>query len=186
MILHIKNMVCPRCNMVVEEQLHRLGYNAIQVQLGEVIFPEKLSSTEIEMIGKKLLEFGFELLDDKRYQLVSKIKNVLIQLIQNENGALKLTLSEYLTEKLQVDYPQLSQLFSQIEHTTLEQYYINLKIERVKELLVYDELTIKEIAFMLNYSSVAHLSKQFKKVTGLTPTHFKTLGNQKRKLIDTL
>ncbi len=91
-----------------------------------------------------------------------------------------------MTEKTQVDYNHLSQLFSQIEHTTIEQYYINLKIERVKELLVYDELTIKEISFMLNYSSVAHLSKQFKKVTGLTPTHFKTLGNQKRRLIDTL
>lgn len=186
MILHIKNMVCPRCKMVVEEQLNILGHNDIQVRLGEVTFPNELTNTEIGIIDKKLIEFGFELLDNKRYQLVSKTKNILIHLVQNENSFLKLTLSDYLTEKTQVDYNQLSQLFSQIEHTTLEQYYINLKIERVKELLVYDELTIKEISFMLNYSSVAHLSKQFKKVTGLTPTHFKTLGNQKRKLIDTL
>lgn len=186
MILHIKNMVCPRCIMVVEEQLNNLGYNDIHVQLGEVTFSNELTNTEIETITKKLIEFGFELLDNKRYQLVSKTKNILIHLVQDEDAFLKLTLSDYLTEKTQVDYNHLSQLFSQIENTTIEQYYINLKIERVKELLVYDELTIKEIAFKLNYSSVAHLSKQFKKVTGLTPTHFKTLGNQKRKLIDTL
>lgn len=186
MVLHIKNMVCPRCKMVVEEQLHHLGHTTIQVQLGEVSFANALSENEIQTISKKLQEYGFELLDDKRYQLVSKIKNILIQLIQNENATLQNPLSEYLAEKTKVDYNQLSLLFNQTEHTTIEQYYITLKIERVKELLVYDELTVKEIAFKLNYSSVAHLSKQFKKVTGLTPTHFKTLGNQKRKLIDTL
>lgn len=186
MVLHIKNMVCPRCKMVVEEQLHQLGHTAIQVQLGEVSFANTLTETEIQTISKKLQECGFELLDDKRYQLVSKIKNILIQLIQDEDATLQNPLSEYLAKKTKVDYSQLSAVFNQTEHTTIEQYYITLKIERVKELLVYDELTVKEIAFKLNYSSVAHLSKQFKKVTGLTPTHFKTLGNQKRKLIDTL
>lgn len=186
MIVHIKNMVCPRCKMVVEDQLHQLGYTNSVVQLGEVDFKQELNPEQVQTIGLKLNEFGFELIDDKRYQLVSKIKTVLIELIQKQDANLSQNLSQYLKDSLKMDYKQLSLLFSQIEQTTIEQYFITLKIERVKELLIYDELSIKEIAFRLHYSSVAHLSKQFKKVTGLTPTEFKALGNQKRKLIDTL
>lgn len=186
MKLHIKNMVCPRCKMVVETQLKELGFPPLLVSLGEAVFEAPLDSEDIKHIQIRLNQYGFELLDDKRAQWISKIKSILILLIHKEDGHLTEPLSEYLSRTTQQDYATLSHLFNQIEPYTIEQYYIQLKIERVKELLVYDELSIKEIAYKMHYSSVSHLSKQFKKVTGHTPSYFKSLGNEKRKLIDTL
>ena len=186
MKLYIKNMVCSRCKMVLEDQLQQLGLLPAQVKLGEITFEEQLNSQQIASIQEKIHPLGFEILDDKRQQTVMLIKSTLIDLVQQEQAYLKNTLSEYLTKKLNQEYPYLSHLFSQLESTTIEQYFIHLKIEKVKELLVYDELTLKEIAFQLHYSSVAHLSSQFKKTTGLTPTHFKQLGNQKRAFIENL
>lgn len=186
MKLYIKNMVCSRCKMVLEDQLNQLGFPPSQVKLGEITFEKPLNSLQIASIQEKIQPLGFEILDDKKQQTVMLIKSTLIDLVQQEQAYLKNTLSDYLTDKLQQDYHILSQLFSQLESTTIEQYFIQLKIEKVKELLVYDELTLKEIAFQLHYSSVAHLSAQFKKITGLTPTHFKQLGNQKREFIENL
>lgn len=186
MIIYIKNMVCARCKMAVESLFKDLAITPVIVELGEVHVEKELDKKELALLEEKLQEIGFELLDDKRSKLVMKIKSVLIALVQEANAYLETPLSVFVSENVGQDYNSLSQLFSQLESTTIEQYYILLKIERVKELLVYDELSLKEIAFKLNYSSVAHLSTQFKKVTGLTPTHFKSLGNNRRELIDKL
>lgn len=177
-------MVCARCKLVVKNTLTEIGYPPLQVELGEVTFENELSKASISLISDKLNVLGFEILDDKKSQTVSLIKSVIIQLVREENAFLKTNLSDYLTQKIGLDYTHLSHLFSQLESKTIEQYFIHLKTERVKELLVYDELSVKEIAYLLNYSSVGHLSRQFKKTTGLTPTHFKSTGTHKRKLID--
>ena len=186
MQLHIKNMVCARCKMAVENLLEELNIDYQSVSLGVVTLNTPLTSTQKNLLEKKLEDIGFAILDDKRSQIVGKIKNLLIELVQKHNASLDTPLSTYLAQKLAQDYHHLSSIFSQQETTTIEQYFILLKIERVKELLVYDEMNLKEISYLLNYSSVAHLSKQFKKVTGLTPTHFKSTGLEKRKLIDKL
>ncbi|WP_026038908.1 helix-turn-helix domain-containing protein, partial [Myroides injenensis] len=186
MTIYIKNMVCARCKMAVETVFKELGFHPTTIELGEVTIEEDISQEQMHSIEVKLLALGFELLDDKKSKTVTKIKSVLIELVQEKNAKLDTNLSSYLSEHLKQDYNTLSNLFSQLESTTIEQYFILLKIERVKELLVYDEISLKEIAYLLNYSSVAHLSKQFKKVTGLTPTHFKTTGNNRRNLIDKL
>ncbi|MDR2221377.1 MAG: AraC family transcriptional regulator [Flavobacteriaceae bacterium] len=186
MVIYIKNMVCARCKMAVESLFKGMEITPIIIELGEVHLHEELNRKQLTQLEEKLYEIGFELLDDKRSKLVMKIKSVLITLIQDANGYLETPLSVFVSEQVGQDYNSLSQLFSQLESTTIEQYYILLKIERVKELLVYDELSLKEIAFQLNYSSVAHLSTQFKKVTGLTPTHFKSLRHNRRELIDKL
>ncbi|MEC4113604.1 helix-turn-helix domain-containing protein [Myroides pelagicus] len=184
MIIYIKNMVCTRCKMAVESLFVELGYTIQKMDLGEVELKEKLTPVQLEKIKEKLEAIGFELLDDRKSKTVTKIKTLLIELVQKHNAYLETPLSTYISERMKLDYHNMSALFSSLESTTIEQYFITLKIERVKELLVYDEISLKEIAYLLNYSSVAHLSKQFKKVTGLTPTHFKTTGNQRRKLID--
>lgn len=186
MKLYIKNMVCERCKMAVENLLLSTQYTPVKVELGEVEIKEDLTPSQMNSLTEKLQSLGFEILDNQKSKTVDKIKTVLIELVQNHNAYLETPLSVYITEKIGQDYQSLSQLFSQLESTTIEQYFICLKIEKVKELLVYDELTLKEITFLLHYSSVAHLSKQFKKVTGLTPTHFKTTGSQRRKVIDKL
>lgn len=186
MKIYIKNMVCPRCIMVTETIFTTLGYTIKHVKLGEVCIKETLSFDEIEELKIKLQAIGLELLDDRRNKVVTQIKSLLIDLVQQNDANLQTSLSVYISESIGQDYHSLTQLFSHMESTTIEQYFILLKIERVKELLVYNELSLKEIAFTLNYSSVAHLSAQFKKVTGLTPTHFKGLGNARRKLIDSL
>lgn len=181
--LRIKNMVCPRCIMAVEKTLEDLGYDVNDVELGLVEFHEPISLEDRNKIEVKLVKLGFEILDDKKSQTVERIKNQIIELVSKDLNDLTITLSEYLASKLQTEYNSLSQLFSTQESQTIEQFYILQKIEKVKELLVYDELSLSEIAYKMNYSSVAHLSTQFKKITGLTPTHFKDIKIKKEEIL---
>lgn len=184
--LYVKNMVCPRCIRVVNEELGKMGLKARTVQLG-VVEIEHEGELPIEAISSMLVENGFDLLQDKNSALVEKIKGSLIDLIySNKLSDFNQNLSRYLSEKLAKDYSTLTGLFSSIEGITIEKYFILQKTERVKELLVYNELTLSEIAWKLGYSSVQALSNQFKKVTGLNPTYFKKIGMEKRRSIDNL
>jgi len=149
-----------------------------------VILEKELGIEQKANLEKTLVELGFELIDDKKNRLIENIKKIIIELVQKQNSDLKTNLSDYLSNKLHHDYNYISNLFSEVEGTTIEKYFIAQKIEKVKELLVYDELSLSEIAYKLNYSSVAHLSNQFKKVTGLTPTYFKNIKEIKRKPLD--
>lgn len=182
--LIIKNMVCPRCIMVVRDILEDLGFRVYDVELGKaVVKPDENISRE--RINKKLKEYGFELLEGKNQQLVEQIKTLLINYVQNlEEAEDTPKVSEYLSEKLHQNYSSLSSAFSESEATTIEKYLIHLKIERVKELLSYGELTLSEIAWKLNYSSVAHLSNQFKKITGMSVTDYKKVRDSFRKPLD--
>lgn len=182
--LYIKNMVCNRCIMVVKSELEKLRISPVSIILGEVTLSGGLSPQQKDALSKKLEGLGFALIDDRRAHLIEQIKNAIIELVHYNNNDLKVNLSDYISDKLHHDYNYISNLFSEIEDTTIEKYFIAQKIERVKELLVYDELTLNEIAFKLNYSSVAHLSSQFKKVTGLTSSHFKQIKTTKRKPLD--
>lgn len=181
---YIKNMVCTRCVMVVKAELEKLGFQPNIVELGEIHFKEKIADVDKNKIAKHLNAFGFELLDDATSRIIEKIKLVLIDLVQNKNNDINLNLSDYLKNNLAQDYSKLSNLFSEVEGISIEKYFINLKIERIKELIVYDELSLTEIANMLNYSSVAHLSNQFKKNTGMTPSQFKNQTFRNRKFLD--
>ncbi|WP_165041403.1 AraC family transcriptional regulator [Dysgonomonas sp. ZJ709] len=183
---YIKNMVCERCNMVVKSELEKLRLQPLSVDLGEIELQEELSPIQKKQLDSKLQSLGFSLIDDKRSRLIEQIKGIIIELVHHNNSELKVNLSDYLTTRLPFDYNYISNLFSEVEGRTIENYFISQKIERVKELLVYDELTLSEIAFRLNYSSVAHLSGQFKKITGLTPSHFKNIRTEKRKPLDRL
>lgn len=179
-------MVCNRCKMVVKSILEQMGLHPLHVELGEIELLEyEIGSVEREL-KKELKSLGFSLLDDKKSQTIEKIKTLIIDLIQNKQGFLQKPLSDYLSTQLLQDYSALSHLFSEVEGITIEKYFILQRIEKVKELLVYDELTVSEIAFQLNYSSVGHLSNQFKKVTGLSPSHFKQVGGSKRNALDKL
>ena len=182
--LYIKNMVCDRCKMVVKSELEKLGINPSKIDLGEVTLDKPIGQTLKQQVKSILSTLGFELIDDKRSRLIEQIKTLIIELVHYNNNELKINLSDYLSQKLHHEYNYISNLFSEVEGTTIEKYFIAQKIERVKELLVYDELTLSEIAFRLNYSSTAHLSSQFKKVTGLTPSHFKEIKASKRKPLD--
>lgn len=184
MILHIKNMVCNRCIMVVEQELKALGINASRVDLGEAEVTGELSLSELRETDEHLQKFGFELIDDRNGKLIEKIKKLIIQLVHYSDGKENRNLSDYIQANMNRDYTYLSNLFSTAQGITLEKYFILQKIERVKELLVYDELNLSEIADMMGYSSVSYLSNQFKKVTGLTPLHFKRIGDLKRKPLD--
>lgn len=187
MLLHIKNMVCDRCVMVVRQQLDEAGLDYNNVQLGQVELEKDASKEQLENLRIKLKDLGFELLDDKKSQVVEKIKTTIVSLIHGYNeDEFNLKLSAHLQDKLQLDYHYLSTLFSSVEGITIEKYAILQRIEKVKELLMYDEKNLSEIAFELGYSSVQHLSQQFKKVTGLTPSHFKELKENKRKPLDKL
>ena len=177
-------MVCNRCIMAIEQLFKSEGVDIKDISLGMVETKAPLTSERLSIIDSKLLEIGFERIDDKRSQTIDKIKTIVIELIHHADGHLKTNLSDYLAEKLNYDYHYLSNLFSEVEGTTIEKFYIAQRIEKVKELLVYDELTLSEIAFKLHYSSVAHLSSQFKKVTGLTPSYFKNIRTVKRKPLD--
>ena len=180
--LHIKNMVCPRCIKVVKDEFEELGLSVERIELGEVTLSSTISTEEIEKIKTVLNRDGFELIDDKKGRIIERIKTLLIERIHfSENGFESLNTSVVLSKELGHDYSYLSHLFSSVEGITIEKYMINQKIEKVKELLVYDEFSLSEIAFMLGYSSVQHLSNQFKKVTGLTPSYFKKLKENKRK-----
>lgn len=182
--INIKNMVCNRCIMVVQNELDKLGFDVKNIKLGEVILDKEPTPEEIKKLEKVLIPLGFEIIDDKKSRIIEQIKNVIIDLVHHQDNDSKTNLSEVLSEKLNHDYNYLSNLFSEVEGTTIEKYFIAQKIEKVKELLVYDELSLSEIAFRLNYSSVAYLSNQFKKVTGLTPSHFKQIKEDKRKPLD--
>lgn len=180
MKLYIKYMVSLRCKMAVKEELKKLGIQFENINLGEVEILEDISLSQHEQFNIALKKSGLELIDDKRAVLIEKTKNVLIEMIHYQEASIKVNFSVFLAEKLHLDYTYLSNLFSQVVGTTIEHFIIAHKIERAKELILYDELNLTEIAFLLNYSSVSHLSKQFKKVTGLTPSYFKKTKQMRR------
>ncbi|WP_291529593.1 helix-turn-helix domain-containing protein [Bacteroides sp. UBA939] len=182
--IYIKNMVCNRCIMVVEDILKKLDIVPVSVTLGEVLFAKEPDEGKLDELKEALRTIGFELIDDKRSCLIEQVKKVIIELVHYNSNGLETNLSDYIAAKTHHGYRYISNLFSEIENTTIEKYFIAQKIERVKELLVYDELNLNEIADALNYSSAAHLSAQFKKVTGLTPSHFKQIKEKKRKPLD--
>ncbi len=173
-------MVCIRCKMVVKSELEKLGLDYTVVEIGEAEIKEDISKEKWDHLNDALKKSGLELMDDKKSILIERTKNIIIELVHYSGDQLKINLSDYLSEKLNYDYTYLANLFSEVQGTTIEKFFINHKIERVKELLVYDELNLKEIAFKLHYSSVSHLSSQFKKVTGLTPSHFKQIKQKRR------
>ena len=179
-------MVCNRCIMVVKQEFEKAGIKPVNVIMGEVELSRPLTDTQLNVISNKLTELGFEILDSKNQKLIEKIKNLLITKVQGGDIEEHFSLTEFLTKKLNKEYTQLSRLFSEVEGITLEQFFILQKIEKVKEWLVYDELSLKEISYKLGYSSVAHLSAQFKKVTGLTPSEFKKVGPVRRASLDKL
>lgn len=184
MRFYIKNMVCNRCILVVQQELQRLGIDDGKVTLGEVETNAAVSKDKLAQFEKNLDALGFELLDNQKQQQIEKIKSIIIQQIHHSKHENHYNYSEILSKALHKDYSYLSSLFSDVEGITIEKYIISQKIEKVKELITYDELSISEIAFRLGYSSAAHLSNQFKKVTGLTPSHFKQLAEKKRNPID--
>jgi len=179
MKIYIKYMVSLRCKMMVKEELKKLGLRYVMVDLGMVELLEEITPEQQEQLKKNLLRSGLELMDDKRSILIDKIKNVIIELIHYAEDLPKVNYSDYISQKLGYDYTYLSNIFSEVKGITIQQFIIIHKIERVKELILYDELNLTEIAYQLHYSSVAHLSNQFKKITGLSPTFFKQL-KQKR------
>jgi AraC-like DNA-binding protein len=182
--LYIKNMVCIRCKLVVKEELLKMGFSVTSVDLGEAEILGQITAEEIEKLRSSLLKSGLELMDDKKSVLIEKIKKVIIESVHYSEEPLNINFSDLLSQKLNHDYTYLSNLFSEVQGTTIEKFLIAHKIERVKELLVYNELNLTEIAYRMHYSSVAHLSAQFKKVTGLTPTHFRRLKNKRRSMLD--
>jgi YesN/AraC family two-component response regulator len=186
MKLYIKNMVCIRCKMVVKSELDKLGLHHLRVELGETEIQEDLTPRQLKQLDIALRKTGLELMDDKKSVIVEKIKSIIIELVHYSDSQIKVNLSDYLSDKLNHNYSHLSSLFSEVKGTTIEQFYLAHKIEKVKELLVYDELNLTEIAYKLHYSSVAHLSNQFKKMTGLTPSHFKDLKHKRRKTLANL
>jgi len=185
--VHIKNMVCGRCVKSVTEIFKRALAEPVHIELGKVILDGELTNEQLIRIKSQLFNEGFELLDDSKASLVEAIKNHIVSLVHyGDLDAMKENLSSYLSGHLHKDYNYLSNLFSSVENNTIEQFFILQKIEKVKEWLVYDELTLNEMSFKLGYSSVAHLSNQFKKITGFTPTQFKKLKDHHRKPIDKL
>ena len=179
-------MVCIRCKMVVKDELNKLGLHYISVELGEVDIMEDITREQQDQFKIALLKSGLELMDDKKAVLIQKIKNVIVELVHYSEEPLTINFSDYLSQKLNHNYTYLANLFSEVQGTTIEQFIIAHKIERVKELLVYNELNLTEIAYLMHYSSVAHLSAQFKKVTGLTPSHFKQLRDKRLNMLENL
>jgi AraC-like DNA-binding protein len=182
--IYIKNMVCNRCILVVKQEFEREGIHPLEINMGEVKLTEPLTTVQLEQVGSRLQTLGFEILDDKNKKLIEKAKALLIAKVQSGDIEEHFNLSDFLPAKLNKEYTGLSRLFSEVEGTTLEQFFILQKIEKVKEWLVYDELTLSEISYRLGYSSVAHISAQFKKVTGFTPSDFKKIGISHRHPLD--
>jgi len=183
--LYIKNMVCNRCIKVISDEFNKLGAEIEDITLGIVVLKKALNADRLNEIRKTLIESGFELIDDRKSRIIDKIKTELINIIySSKEFDIKINMSGYLASKTGYDYSYISNLFSSVEGKTIEQYIINQKIERVKELLVYDELTLTEISYKLGYKSVQHLSTQFKIITGLNPSYFKKLKNKKRISLD--
>lgn len=177
-------MVSNRCKIAVKEELKKLGLHFMVVDLGEVEIMENITSEQRLALKEALISSGLELMDDKKAILIEKIKNVIVEMVHHADEMIKTNFSDYLSMKLKHDYTYLANLFSEVQGTTIEQFIISHKIERIKELIIYGELNITEIAWKMNYSSVAHLSNQFKKVTGLSPTHFKHLKDKRRSPIE--
>ncbi len=177
-------MVSNRCKIAVKEVLKKLGLHFIVVDLGEVEIMEDITEEQREQVRDALRFSGLELMDNKRAVLIEKIKNTIVEMVHHSNDMVKTNFSNYLSKKLNYDYTYLANLFSEVQGSTIEHFIISHKVERIKELMIYDELNITEIAYMMNYSSVAHLSNQFKKVTGLSPSHFKKLKDKKRSPIE--
>lgn len=177
-------MVSNRCKLTVKEELKKLGFHYIVVDLGEVEIMEDLSIAQRESLKISLLSSGLELMEDKKAILIERIKNTIIEMIHHSDELIKTNFSDYLSEKLVHNYTYLANLFSEVQGTTIEQFIISHKVERIKELIIYGDLNITEIAWKMNYSSVAHLSNQFKKMTGLTPSHFKQLKHKRRSPIE--
>lgn len=173
-------MVSLRCKMVVKEALEKLGLHYVILELGTVEVMDDLTEEQRENLRKMLLMSGLELMDDKKAMLIEKIKNIIVEMVHYTDELPKVNYSDYISEKLGLEYTHISKIFSEVKGITIEQFIIAHKIERVKELLLYDELNLTQISYMMNYSSVSHLSKQFKKVTGLTPSFFKQLKDKKR------
>lgn len=181
MKLYIKNMVSNRCKMIVKSELEEFGLHFIIVDLGEVEIMENITTEQRNLLNLNLEKSGLGLLDDKKRVLIEKIKNIIVDLVYYAEEQPKVNLSDYLSGKLNYDYTYLANLFSESQSTTIEHFFLDHKIERVKELLVYDEISLTEISYKLHYSSVAHLSNQFKKMTGLTPSGYKNLKLKKRR-----
>ena len=179
-------MVCSRCKMVVKTILDEHQIITIQLNLGEVEIKEDLNEEILYELNISLKKMGFELIDDKKSRIVNKIKTIIISQVFHSNEANSVNLSKHISDQLNYDYNHLSTIFSELEGISIEKYFINQRIERVKELILYDELSLSEIAFQLGYSSVSHLSNQFKKVTGLTPSFYKSLKENKRTNIEEL
>lgn len=186
MNLYIKFMVSLRCKLLVKEELQKLGFRFGTIDLGVVELLESITPAQHEQFKANLLRFGLELLDDKKAILIEKIKNVIIEMIHYSDELPKVNYSDYISEKLGLDYTYLANVFSEVKGITIQQFIIIHKIERVKELLLYDELNLTEISYMLHYSSVAHLSNQFKKITGLTPSFYKQLKQKRNDNLEKL
>jgi len=177
-------MVSDRCKTAVKEELKKFGLHFIMVDLGEAEIMESLSAGQREQLKIALHGVGFELMDDKKAVLIEKIKNAIIEMVHYTDEMIKVNFSDFLSKKLNYNYTYLANLFSEVQGSSIEQFIISHKIERIKELIIYNELNITEIAWKMNYSSVAHLSNQFKKYTGLTPSHFKQMKDKKRSPIE--
>jgi AraC-like DNA-binding protein len=177
-------MVCIRCQMVVKDELKKIGIHYVDVKIGEADIVEDISPEQIKHLDVALRKSGLHLMDDKKSILVEKIKSAIIELVHYTEEQIRVNLSDFLSEKLNYDYTYLANLFSEVKGITIEKFYLSHKLEKVKELIVYDELNLTEIAFKMHYSSVAHLSNQFKKYTGLTPSHFKKLKNKRRGTLE--
>lgn len=184
MKLSVKNMVCNRCIMVVQQEFEKAGIKPLLVNMGEVQLSGELTEKQFENINNSLTGLGFEILNTQKQKLIERVKNVLIEKVQSGEVEEHFSISDYLSRKLNKEYTQVSRLFSEVEGITIEQYFILQKIEKVKEWLVYNESTLSEIAWKLGYSSVAHLSGQFKKVTGMTPSQVKKSGITHREPLD--
>lgn len=183
-ILYVKNMVCNRCIQVVGEELAKLEIDVLAIQLGEVKFAQPISSEQLKQIQEVLSNRGFDLLEDSNSRLIEQIKTAIIDLVHNHEITLNQNVSDFLEKRIGKDYSYLSNLFSSVENVTIERYLILQKVEKVKELLIYDELTLSEISYKLNYSSVQYLSGQFRKVTGMSPSEFKKLTSKERLPLD--
>lgn len=177
-------MVCIRCQMVVKAELEKLGLHYVDVKIGEANIIENILPQQLSQLDIGLRKSGLQLMDNKKSILVEQIKNAIIDLVHYTEEQIKVNLSDYLSERLNYDYTYLANLFSEVKGITIEKFYLTHKIEKVKELIVYDELNLTEIAYKMHYSSVAHLSNQFKKFTGLTPSHFKKLKNKRRGTLE--
>ena len=186
MTLFIKNMVSIRCKMIVKSELEKLGLHHTLVELGEVEIMEEISTQKKGELKAALLRFGLELMLDKKSILIEKIKTVIIEMIHYSDELPEINFSDYLSQRLNYHYTYLSNLFKEVKGTTIEHFIIQHKIERVKEMLVYDELTLSEIAFRLHYSSASHMSNQFKKITGLSPSHFKKIKYKRLNALEDL